>query len=196
MNSIARPREFDREEALQKALYVFWEKGYDATTLPDLLERMSISRSSLYDTFGDKQALFREALNLCLQEFTARRIELLRKAKSAKQGITAYFNDHVEVALKETYPGGCLVTNTATTLETADEQIVDSITQGTDQLEEAFHALLKKGQETGEITMDKNIQALARLFVGIAYGINVVARVSPNRERLEDMAKAAIQTLG
>ena len=192
---MARPKEFEREEALQKALYIFWEKGYEATTLLELLERMSISRSSLYNTFGDKQALFREALNLYLQEFGARRIALLRTATLAKQGIATYFYDHIEVALADTYPGGCFVTNTAATLKTADEQIVDSITQGTDQLEAAFYGLLQRGQETGEIARDKDIQALARLFVGIAYGINVVARVSPNRERLEDMANAAIQTM-
>lgn len=192
---MARPREFEREEALQKALYVFWEKGYDATTLPELLEKMSISRSSLYDTFGDKQALFREALNLYLQQFATRRMVLLRKAKSAKQGITAYFEDHIEVALADAYPGGCFVTNTATTLKTSDEPIVDSITQGMNQLEAAFYALLQRGQEAGEIAKDKDLQALARLFVGIAYGINVVARVSPHRERLEDMVNAAIQTL-
>lgn len=192
---MARPKEFEREEALQKAMYVFWEKGYDATTLPELLEKMSISRSSLYDTFGEKQALFRAALNLYLQQFAARRMGLLRKAKSAKQGITAYFQDHVEVALADTYPGGCFVTNTATMLKTTDDQVVESITQGTDQLEAAFYGLLQRGQESGEIARDKDIQALARLFVGMAYGINVVARVSPNRERLEDMMNAAIQTL-
>ncbi len=192
---MARPKEFEREEALQAALYLFWEKGYDATTLPELLEKMSISRSSLYDTFGDKQALFREALNLYLHQFAARRMPFLRKAKSAKQGITAYFQDHIEVALADAYPGGCFVTNTATTLKTTDEQIVNLITHGTEQLEEEFHALLQRGQEAREIPRDKDIQALARLFVGIAYGINVVARVSSNRERLEGMANAAIQTL-
>jgi len=64
VNNMARPKEFDREEVLQKALYTFWEKGYDATTLPDLLESMGVNRSSFYNTFGDKQTLFREVMSL------------------------------------------------------------------------------------------------------------------------------------
>lgn len=192
---MARPKEFDREEALQKALYTFWDKGYEATTLPDLLKSMKISRSSFYDTFGDKQALFQEAMHLYHQQIGAKRMALLTRTKSTKQGLIEYFNHHVEIALTDNYPGGCLVTNTATTLKTVDPKIVESITEGTDQLEQAFYALLDKGQRAGEIAKSKDIKALSRLFLSLAYGINVVARVNPSRELLEDTVKAAISTL-
>jgi TetR/AcrR family transcriptional regulator, transcriptional repressor for nem operon len=192
---MARPKEFDREEALQKALYTFWDKGYEATTLPNLLESMKISRSSFYDTFGDKQTLFQEAMHLYHQQVGAERMKLLTRATSTKQGLIEYFNHHVEIALIDNYPGGCFVTNTATMLKTIDPKIVNSITQGTDCLEQSFYALLDKGQRNGEIAQSKDIKALSRLFLSLAYGINVVARVNPNRELLEDTVKAALSTL-
>jgi TetR/AcrR family transcriptional regulator, transcriptional repressor for nem operon len=192
---MARPKEFDREEALQKALYTFWDKGYEAATLPDLLASMKISRSSFYDTFCDKQTLFQEAMRLYHHQIGAKRMALLTGAKSTRQGLIEYFTHHVETALSDNYPSGCLVTNTATTLKTVSPKIVDSISEGTDRLERALYALLDKGQRSGEIAKSKDIKALARLFLSLAYGINVVARVDPNRELLEDTVQAAISTL-
>jgi len=192
---MARPKEFDREEVLHKALYTFWDKGYDATTLPDLLESMGINRSSLYNTFGDKQTLFREVMSLYYQQTAIKRLTILQKAKSAKQGLQDYFKHNIDVAVAEYNPGGCLLTNTATTLNIIDEQVAQSITQGVERLEQAFYALLKKGQQSGEIASNKDIKAIARVMIAVSYGLNVAARVNPNREVLEDIAKATLYTL-
>jgi len=192
---MARPKEFDREEVLHKALYTFWEKGYDATTLPDLLESMGINRSSLYNTFGDKQNLFREVMSLYYQQTVIKRLTILQKARSARQGLQDYFKHNIDVAVAEYNPGGCLLTNTATTLKTINEEFAQSITQSVDRLERAFYALLEKGQHSGEITSNKDIKALARLMMAVSYGLNVAARVNPNREMLEDIAKVALSTL-
>jgi len=192
---MARPKEFDREEVLHKALYTFWEKGYDATTLPDLLESMGINRSSLYNTFGDKQSLFREVMSLYYQQTAIKRLTILQKARSARQGLQDYFKHNIDVAVAEYNPGGCLLTNTATTLKTIDKEFVQLIAQSVDRLERALYALLEKGQQSGEITSTKDIKALARLMMAVSYGLNVAARVNPNREMLEDIAKVALSTL-
>ncbi len=192
---MARPREFDREEVLQKALYTFWKKGYEATTLPDLLESMGINRSSFYNTFEDKQALFSEVMNLYYQQTAIKRLAILQRAKSAKQGLQDYFRHNIDVAVAEYNPGGCLLTNTVTNLNTIDAQIARSIVQGIDLLEQALYALLDRGQRAGEIAEDKDIKAIAHLMISVSYGLNIAARVAPNREILEDMAKAAISTL-
>lgn len=192
---MARPREFDREEVLQKALYTFWEKGYEATTLPDLLESMGINRSSFYNTFRDKQTLFREVMSLYYQQTAIKRLAILQKSNSAKQGLREYFNHNIDVAVAAYNPGGCLLTNTATNLKTIDEEVAQSIVQGVERLEQAVYNLLEKGQRSGEIPSDKDIKAIARLMIAASYGLNIAARVTPSREVLEDMVKAAISTL-
>lgn len=192
---MGRPKKFDREEALQKALYTFWEKGYDATTLPDLLESMDINRSSFYNSFGDKQTLFREVMSLYYQQTAIKRLAILQKAKSVKQGLWDYFNHNIDVAVAEYNPGGCLLTNTATTLKTIDEQISKEIVQGVDRLEQALFNLLEKGQKLGEIDPNKDIKAIARLVIAVSYGLNIAARVHSDREMLLDMVKAAMSTL-
>lgn len=192
---MARPKEFDREEVLQKALYTFWEKGYDATTLPDLLESMGINRSSFYNTFGDKQTLFREVMSLYYQQTAIKRITILQKAKSAKQGLRDYFSHNIDVAIAEYNPGGCLLTNMATNLKTIDQEIAQSIAQGVERLEQGFYSLLEKGQRSGEIPSNKDIKAIARLMIATSYGLNIAARINPSRDILEDMAQAAVSIL-
>lgn len=192
---MARPKKFDREEVLQKALYIFWKKGYEATTLPDLLENMEISRSSFYNTFTDKQTLFREVMSLYYQQTAIQRLAILQKSNSAKQGLSEYFSHNIDVAVAAYNPGGCLLTNTATNLNTIDETIAQSIVQGVERLEQAIYSLLEKGQRSGEISTNKDIQAIARLMIATSYGLNVAARVTPSREVLEDIAKAAISIL-
>lgn len=192
---MGRPKEFDREEALQKALYTFWEKGYDATTLPVLLESMGINRSSFYNSFGDKQTLFREVINLYYKQTAVKRIAILQKAKSVKQGLWDYFNHNIDVAVAEYNPGGCLLTNAATTLKTIDKQISKEIIQGADRVEQALFSLLEKGQLAGEIASSKDIKAIARLMISVSYGLNIAARVHSDREMLLDMVKAALSTL-
>lgn len=192
---MGRPKEFDREEVLQKALYTFWEKGYDATTLPDLLESMGINRSSFYNSFCDKQTLFREVMSLYYQQVAIKRLAILQKAKSAKQGLWDYFNHNIDVAVAAYNPGGCLLTNTATTLKTIDEQIALEIVQGVDRMEQALFNLLEKGQQSGEIAPDKDIKAIARLVIAVSYGLNIAARIHSDREMLLDMVKAGMSTL-
>jgi TetR/AcrR family transcriptional repressor of nem operon len=192
---MARPKEFDREEVLQKALYTFWEKGYEATTLLDLLESMDINRSSFYNTFGDKQTLFREVMSLYYQQTAIKRLTILQKAKSAKQGLKDYFSHNIDVAIAEYNPGGCLLTNTTTNLRTIDQEVAQSILHGVDRLEQAIYSLLEKGQHSGELPNNKDIKAIARLMMATSYGLNIVARINPNREVLEDIAQAAVSTL-
>ncbi|MDT8903515.1 TetR/AcrR family transcriptional regulator [Anaeroselena agilis] len=192
---MARPKEFDRNDVLQKAMKIFWAKGYEGTSVADLTAGMGISRSSLYETFGDKPDLFREALEH-YQNLTGRkRAAVFAAADSVKQGMTELLGGVIRFALDKDLPGGCFYTNTATALGTLDEHILGMITAGAARLEEDIFAFLVKGQESGEIAPEKDCRALARFFVGVIRGMSVVARVNGNREVLEDMATVALETL-
>jgi TetR/AcrR family transcriptional repressor of nem operon len=192
---MARPKAFDREEALQKAMKTFWEKGYDGTNTFDLVKAMNISRSSLYETFGDKQTLFLEALGFYAQFINQKRSNIFNKAKTIKQGFADFFEESIATALDEEYPGGCFFVNTAISLPCADEKVKSAIILGAKKLEEDFVNLIEEGKLSGEFCADKDSRAIARLFLGLLCGMNVVARIQKDRDILADMIKTALASL-
>jgi TetR/AcrR family transcriptional repressor of nem operon len=192
---VARPKAFDRQEALQKAMKTFWEKGYDGTNTFDLVAAMNISRSSLYETFGDKQTLFLEALDCYGQFINQKRSAIFNNAKTIKQGFADFFEETIAIALDDDYPGGCFFVNTAISLPCADEKVRSAIVLGAKKLEEEFVNLIEKGKLSGEFCADKDSRAIARLFLGLLCGMNVVARIQKDRAILADMTKAALESL-
>lgn len=192
---MARPKEFDRDTALRQAMATFWAKGYEGTSVADLIEAMGISRSSLYETFGDKRDLFREALNFYITFTSGKRAAVLAGATSVRQGLTDFFAGVVNFTLSPDFPGGCFLTNTATALGTLDEEIHAAIKLGMQSLEDDFFRFFAEGQQRGEIAADRDIRALARFFIGLVRGISVVARIHKDRNILEDMVKVGLEVL-
>src|SRR5690348_5749857 len=94
---MGRTKEFDRDQVLRKAMTVFWKKGYEATSIPDLLEAMGLSRSSLYETFQDKQSLYYEAIQH-YKKLSQRKRDVLIAAPTAIEGIRQYFEIHITSA--------------------------------------------------------------------------------------------------
>lgn len=134
---IGRSKEFDKVDVLHKAMLVFWEKGYEATSIPDLLEAMELSRSSLYETFVDKETLYVEALRH-YKKTREYKTNLLVNASSAKAGIRHYFDYHIASAFDENLPRGCLITNATIGLDTPDEQLRTMIQDGFEELEQGI----------------------------------------------------------
>ncbi len=192
---MARPKAFDREEALRKAMKTFWEKGYDGTNTFHLVDSMNISRSSLYETFGDKQTLFIEALNFYAQFINQKRSTIFKKANTIKQGFSDFFDEIISNALDEEYPGGCFFVNTAISLPCADERVKSAILLGAKKVEEEFVNLIEQGKKNGEFCIEKDSRAIARLFLGLLCGMNVVARIQKDRNVLSDMVKTALASL-
>ena len=192
---MSRPREFNEQQVLQAAMHVFWQKGYDATSIPDLLNATGLSRSSLYETFGDKTALFEAASNLYFQIHGAQRIEALRHAHSARKGLTRFFNLQIESCLNAEGSRGCLMTNTATSLESHDPRIEKLVRESTQAVRKELKELLVRAQKAGEIPNSKNVDALSHMLLGVSFGINVMARISPNQQSLQSMAKSAVETI-
>lgn len=192
--TIARSKEFDKEHVLHQAMLVFWEKGYDATSIPDLLKAMDLSRSSLYETFGDKEKLYVEAIQY-YKLYRQKKRDLLLHATSAKEGIRQYFERHISLAFDDEVPKGCLITNATLGLDSPDEQLNTLIGQGFEELEGIFCDLLKKGQQAGEIGADKDIQALAQLLLNLNHSINVVSKVQTDPKKVYNMMDTVIEML-
>lgn len=192
--TIGRSKEFDKVDVLHKAMLVFWEKGYETTSIPDLLEAMKISRSSLYETFVDKETLYVEALRH-YKKTREYKTNLLVNASSAKAGIRHYFDYHIASAFDENLPRGCLITNATIGLDSPDEQLRKMIQDGFEELEQAFYELLRKGQQTGEIDPNKDIKALSHLLLNLNHSINVVSKVKMDKKKIYDMMNSVMEML-
>jgi TetR/AcrR family transcriptional repressor of nem operon len=175
-------------------MLVFWEKGYEATSIPDLLKAMELSRSSLYETFMDKETLYVEAIHH-YKKIRQNKKNLLINASSAKAGIRQYFDQHITSAFDEDLPKGCLITNATIGLDSPDENLCKLIRDSFEELEQAFYELLSKGQQTGEIDHKKDIKALSHLLLNLNHSIYVVSKVKTDKKVIYDMINTVIEML-
>jgi TetR/AcrR family transcriptional regulator, transcriptional repressor for nem operon len=192
---VARTKEFEPEKALTRAMDLFWRRGYEATSVHDLLEEMGIGRGSMYDTFGDKRALFLAALDRFEETRVSRADEILEGSASAVQGIRRLFETTIEGLVSYEPRRGCLLANTAVELAPHDEQIAGSISCYIRRTEDAFERALVRGRATGEIPADKDPKALARFLVSILHGVRVLARAGVDRAVLDDSVRTALEAL-
>jgi TetR/AcrR family transcriptional regulator, transcriptional repressor for nem operon len=192
---MARPREFDEDAALRNAMQAFWSKGYEATSLSDLTAAMALSRSSLYAAFGDKDQLFARALDLYMAGVSAERVQILRTARSAREGIRDWLAHHIRVALDPKTPAGCMFVNTAVETGIVPADVAARVASRAKLGEAAVRELLQRAQEAGELDASKDVRALALMLVAVSYGIHVMARMRSGRAQLQAAASAALEAL-
>src|SRR5580700_6661558 len=150
---MARPREFDINEALQAAMLLFWERGYEATSVDDLLRRMKINRASLYAAFGEKRALFVQALKLYEKQFGYQILLDRARLGSPKLAIKELFEETIKT-VTDTPPQdrrGCLMQNTALELAPHDADIRKIVRENTEKCRAVLVRVLELAKEKGEL---------------------------------------------
>ena len=192
---MARPREFEREVVLDRAMRVFWSRGYEATSVQELVARMGIQRGSLYGAFGDKRRLFLAAIDRYDRVVTTRLLAALDDTPSGLEAIRAFFRLKVEVSLDPARPRGCLVTNSAAELASRDRRAAARVGAVLVRIEEAFHRAVERGQRAREIDPASDPRALARFLTSSAQGISVMAKTRPDRAVLEDIVAVTLAAL-
>jgi TetR/AcrR family transcriptional repressor of nem operon len=190
-----RPKEFERDVVLDRAMRVFWSRGYEATSIQHLVDRMGIQRGSLYDTFGDKRALFFAAIERYDRVVTAKLMAALDEPASGKDAIGKFFRLKVELALESGRPRGCLVTNSAAELASRDRGAATRVGGVLTKIEAAFQRAVVRAQKAGEIDASRNSRALARFLTSSAQGLSVMANTFPERAVLEDIVKVILAAL-
>jgi len=194
-----RPREFDREVALEAAMQLFWEKGYDRTSLQDLLDALEISNSSFYQAFKSKEDLFEEVLSYYFSFVGKPRLAILREGKSVPTTLNKYFNHLIDASLEQNGPTGCLIVNTAVSLKPQDQRIArriqEVVTASYERLENTLLDLLLKGKERDELRPDLDLRTAARMLAAVAYGLHVMTKGLQDVEVLRDVAAGAIESV-
>lgn len=192
---MARTKEFEPETALTRAMDLFWRRGYEATSVQDLLLEMGIGRGSMYGTFGDKRALFLAALDRFEETRVSRADEILDGSASATEGIRKLFETTIEGLVSYEPRRGCLLANTAVELAPHDAEVAARISRYVARTEEAFERTLVRAQSTGEIPADKDPEVLARFLVTTLHGVRVLAKTGVERDVLEDSVRMALEVL-
>jgi AcrR family transcriptional regulator len=187
-----RPREFDIDKALETALHVFWEKGYEGTSLPDLTEAMGINRPSLYAAFGNKETLFRKAIDRyakgpggyvrhALNEPTAR-ASVERLMLGAADLLTCPAN-----------PSGCLMVQGALASGESADPIRRELIARRVAGEVAIRQRLERAQAEGDLPADSDPADLARFVTVVIHGMSVQAASGASRDELHRVVETALQ---
>jgi TetR/AcrR family transcriptional repressor of nem operon len=190
-----RPREFDLDEALDTAVHLFWERGYAATSVADLIDAIGISRSSLYQAFGSKDELFVAALERYGTHELGRLTAVLRASEDGLSAIEAFFGGLVRHLASPRGRFGCLVTNTTTELAVAEPRIRLCVAGMVGVLESAVRECLRVARANGEIVPGADVQALARHLTAVAQGLQVLAKTQPGESYLRDVANVALTSI-
>ena len=192
---MARPREFDEVTALEAAIQCFWYRGYEATSVRALADKMGISGPSLYNAYGDKRALFAQALEHYLDHTARAVIERLENSLPPKQAVRSFIEEIIELSVNDRERRGCFLINSALEVAPHDRQLGALITDGLAEIEAFFYRSIKAAQAKGAVPRDRVAKDLARMLLGVLLGIRVLARSKPEGALLEGVARPALALL-
>jgi TetR/AcrR family transcriptional repressor of nem operon len=188
---MAGVKQFDRDKALDRAMAAFWSRGYEATSIDDLVQATGIGRGSLYGTFGDKRQLFLVALD---HYWNTVGMEMFAELSDPdpRRAIERMFDALIRRASNPKFPRGCLFTNTSLECPTCGDEIARKIAENMGQQETAIYQVLRKAQNDGTLNPAEDARALARFFLGVAWGINAVNRSVADPGVFIDMVRVAM----
>jgi AcrR family transcriptional regulator len=179
-----RPRGFDRAAALRRAMEVFWEHGYEGTSIGELTAAMDIRPPSLYAAFGSKEELFREVVALYEEVEGAAPLQALRDGATAREGIEAMFRAHAFAYTAPDRPSGCMIVLAATTCTPSTEGIRDFLAEQRRGSAAALRDRLVRGQADGDVPAEADIDALAGYLSSVQFGMSLQARDGATHEEL------------
>jgi len=192
---MARTRVFDEKEVLDKAMELFWRKGYNATSAQDLVDNLGISRSSLYDTFGDKHSLFVKAL----LQYRKDKIDPVLQGAEAVIDVEAYirffFGSVKDEALSDNASKGCFVVNSVVELAPVDSDIATIANAIMRDTEEALYKVIKEGQHRGIFTDRYPARSLARFIFNALNGLRVTVKFDADKKMYEDIVEVSLSAL-
>jgi TetR/AcrR family transcriptional repressor of nem operon len=192
---MARTKDFDEDEVLAKAIQLFWHKGYNGTSMQDLVDTLGISRSSLYDTYTDKHTLFIKALDTYQHEGAAKIQEIIDGTDSARETVKKLMKLATTGLIGDKQQKGCFMVNAEVEVAQHDQEVNNMVCKNDQQMEDAFYQVISKGQESGEIKNIRDARALARFIFNAVKGMHVTAKSTPDQSFFDDIIKLTLSSL-
>ncbi|GLP64925.1 TetR family transcriptional regulator [Streptomyces sp. TUS-ST3] len=192
---MARTREFDTEAAVSRAMELFWERGYEATSVRDLTQHLGIGQGSLYAAFGDKDGLYRAALERYRVTLAAAALRRLEEEADVRSAVRALLVERVRIAV-ELGGRGCLMVNAACERLPEDPSIRRIVRDVQDASRAALAEVLRVAAERGDIAARHDPDTLAAFLVTFLNGLLVSSKITPDVRALEPLVEVALVALG
>lgn len=192
---MARPREFDTDKALQSAMRVFWEQGYHATSVQDLMKAAGIQKQSLYGAFGDKRSLFLKCLSLYTKQTLLEIQKMLNESDSALEGIERVLRYASQTTDSKKCPAGCLMTNTALELGLDDPGVAEEVRRMFRGFEKLLGAAVRKAQAQGEIGKNLDGAAIGQNLANTISGIRILEKTGAPKQQARTVVDTALAAI-
>ena len=189
---MARTKDFDEQEVLAKAIELFWLKGYNGTSMQDLVDTLGISRSSLYDTYTDKHTLFVKALESYQTAGAANIQAIIANSTSAKETVKQLLELATIDLLVDPQQKGCFMVNAEVEVAPHDAEVNSLVCKNDLQMEDAFYQVIKGGQDSGELKNPQDARALARFIINTVKGMRVTAKSTADKSVFEDIIRLTV----
>lgn len=190
-----RPREFDRDQALEKAMLAFWARGYEGTSMANLVDALGIASARIYAAFGSKEALFREAVALYESGQGGFAERAMQQEGTVRAAIERVFLDAIDTYTQPDHPQGCLVVSAAASGALESDQVIAWLASHRRQRTQSIIDLLAAARLRGELKPETDVAALGDFYAALLHGVSVQARDGIGAERLRAMLVPAMTTL-
>lgn len=190
-----RVKLFDENEVLIKAMNLFWKQGYSATSVQDLVGHLGINRASIYDTFGDKNKLFKKSFEFYRKSSIEGLTVFFQSQQNVRDGFSKLFNIAIEEAILDKDRKGCFVVNITTELIPNDENLLEVLESNKRDIEKLFYEFLKKGKKSGQLKDGTDLKSISSLFYTLYSGIKVVSKIESNKKELTNSVNLALSLL-
>jgi TetR/AcrR family transcriptional repressor of nem operon len=192
---MARPREFDPDTVVDRAMQVFWAKGYEAASLDDLCDSTGLNRSSLYAAFGDKHALFLETLKRYGDRAVARVTAALSRPVPIREALAGFLAEMIDQIVAGPGRSGCFIGNCAAEVARHDRAAAASVRRNLDRIEATFRTALVGAKARGELPPHADVGALARFLVAGIQGLRLIGKTGAGRDVLQDIGDVMLRCL-
>lgn len=189
-----RPKCFDEQEALQKAMMLFWKYGYEATAMSDLTKALNLTAPSIYSTFGDKSQLFHACLDYYLKHEACSLDLIFQQAETAKVAIELYLYENLKKLLQQDKPTGCMLVTATMNCSEQHQPLQHDLLLKRQQVKEKIYQRLQQGVEDGDLSSDADIQAMTDYYSTVIQGLTMQARDGVAIEQLENVVTLALKT--
>ena len=193
---MARTKNFDEDEVLEKAMNLFWLKGYNGTSMQDLVDGLGISRSSLYDTYVDKHTLFLRSLEHYKSKAGESMGKIIQSRSTAKEKIKRMLEYIINELIKDKEQKGCILVNAGVELASQDKEVNAMLCQIGRQVENYFYEIFLDGQKSGEIAYKQADTVLAQFILNNIKGVRVTARTAADKSIFNDIISLTLSVLG
>jgi len=192
---MARTKDFDENEVLTRAMNLFWSRGYNSTSMEDLVSGLGISRSSLYATYTDKHTLFIKALENYQQIGNIKIQEIINGQGSAKETVKKLIELIIKPMTGSKKGIGCLMLDAEVEVAPHDKEVNNLVCRNDQGMEETFYQVIQKGKKTGEIKTRQDARSLARFVSNAIKGMQVTAKTTSDKSVFDDIIMLTLSAL-